>query len=146
MKNKRNILFAIGITVATVAGFRLGQVFFDKQNEASSQKIRAIVPETVRKLAFPALQNADGGQFDIASLQGKWNLMFFGYMNCPDICPATLSTVAQAKKEIEGQLEETNKEVSDTVSGDKDESTKPVDNESTTSDGDTGTADTEEGA
>ena len=100
MKNTRNLLFALGLTVATVAGFRLGQVFFDKQQEASSQKIRAIVPETVRKLAFPALQNADGGQLDAASLQGKWSLMFFGYMNCPDICPATLSTVAQANMNI----------------------------------------------
>ena len=29
-----------------------------------------------------------------ASLTGKWNLMFFGYTHCPDICPASLQTMS----------------------------------------------------
>ena len=28
-------------------------------------------------------------------LQGKWNLMFFGYTHCPDVCPTTLSEVSR---------------------------------------------------
>lgn len=101
MKNKRNILFVIGITVSLVAGFNLGQMIFEQQESATIAKIRAIVPETPRKLAIPALKQGDGGIFDIASLQGKWTLLFFGYTNCPDICPATLGTVAHAKKQLE---------------------------------------------
>jgi protein SCO1/2 len=30
------------------------------------------------------------------SLKGKWTLMFFGYTNCPDICPAALTVLQQA--------------------------------------------------
>ncbi len=100
MKNKRNVIFAIGITVALISGFWFGQIFFD-QEEVVSTPIRAIVPETPRKLAIPALQQGDGSSFDMASLQGKWSLLFFGYTNCPDICPTTLNTVAQAKKKLE---------------------------------------------
>lgn len=97
MKNKRNIIFAIGTTVALISGFWFGQIFLDHE-EAASAPIRAIVPETPRKLAIPALQQGDGSRFDMASLQGKWSLMFFGYTNCPDICPTTLSSIAQAKQ------------------------------------------------
>ena len=100
MKNKRNIIFAIGITTALVSGFWFGQVFFNQQEPASAP-IRAFVPETPRKLAIPALQQGNGSSFDMASLQGKWSLLFFGYTNCPDICPTTLNTVAQAKKKLE---------------------------------------------
>ncbi len=100
MKNKRNIIFAIGITVALISGFWFGRIFFDQEDVASAP-IRAIVPETPRTLAIPALQQGDGSSFDMASLQGKWSLMFFGYTNCPDVCPTTLNTVAQAKKKLE---------------------------------------------
>ena len=101
MKNKRNVIFAIGITVALISGFWFGQIFLDQKEDTASTPIRAIVPETPRKLAIPALQQGDGSSFDMASLQGKWNLLFFGYTNCPDICPTTLNTVAQAKQEAE---------------------------------------------
>ncbi len=97
MKNKKSLIFGVGITVAMVAGFMLGQFAFDKQQEDATP-IRALVPNTPRKLAMPALQQGDGSRFDMASLQGKWSLLFFGYTNCPDVCPTTLSTVTQAKQ------------------------------------------------
>lgn len=62
---------------------------------------RVMVLETPRKLAIPALQESNGGEFDMTSLQGKWSLLFFGYTHCPDVCPSTLNTVAQAKQEFE---------------------------------------------
>ena len=98
MKNKRNLIFGIGITVALISGFMLGHFVFD-QEETASAPIRAMVPESQRKLAIPALQQGDGSSFDMTSLQGKWSLMFFGYTNCPDVCPVTLTTLAQAKQE-----------------------------------------------
>jgi protein SCO1/2 len=32
--------------------------------------------------------------------QGKWLLVFFGYTHCPDVCPTTLNTVANALDEL----------------------------------------------
>ena len=34
------------------------------------------------------------GTFDLAALKGKWSMLFFGYLTCPDICPTTLSTLS----------------------------------------------------
>lgn len=46
------------------------------------------------------LQDADGDPFDASRLRGKWSLLFFGYANCPDICPLTMSTLALAEKQL----------------------------------------------
>ena len=110
MKNKRYLIFGAGITVAMISGFLLGQFVFDEQ-ETASTPIRAMVPETPRRLAMPVLQQGNGSNFNMASLQGRWSLLFFGYTNCPDVCPSTLNSVAQAKKEYEKQaLEQTGKQ------------------------------------
>ena len=31
------------------------------------------------------------GEFRNANLVGQWNFMFFGYTQCPDICPTALT-------------------------------------------------------
>ena len=100
MKASRNVIFVTIILLAMVSGFFAGQFLSEPQQTLPEVKIRAIIPETPRKLAIPALQT-DDGPLDMASLEGKWSLVFFGYMNCPDVCPATLNTVAQAKKQFE---------------------------------------------
>lgn len=41
-----------------------------------------------------------GRSFGPANLQGSWSMMFFGYTNCPDFCPATLSTLAALEKRL----------------------------------------------
>lgn len=41
------------------------------------------------------LSSADG-PVDTATMRGKVLLIYFGYTYCPDICPTTLSTIAQA--------------------------------------------------
>ena len=100
MKASRNVIFVTIILLAMVSGFIAGQFLSEPQPSLPEVKIRAIVPETPRKLATPALQT-DDGPLDMSSLEGNWSLVFFGYMNCPDVCPATLNTVAQAKKKFE---------------------------------------------
>ena len=38
--------------------------------------------------------------FSQAQLLGHWSVLFFGYTNCPDICPTTLSTLTQVKTSL----------------------------------------------
>lgn len=33
--------------------------------------------------------------FSLKNLQGHWNLVFFGFTNCPDLCPTTLAMLNQ---------------------------------------------------
>ncbi|CAN5626032.1 SCO family protein [soil metagenome] len=44
-----------------------------------------------------ALTRGDGSPFSIGSQRGKASLVFFGYTNCPDICPTTLADWTRVK-------------------------------------------------
>ena len=41
------------------------------------------------------LTAADGTTVTDRTFRGKWVLVYFGYTHCPDICPATLSEIAE---------------------------------------------------
>jgi protein SCO1/2 len=44
-----------------------------------------------------SLQDANGGEFTAARLDGKWTLLFFGFTHCPDVCPTTLTTLKSVR-------------------------------------------------
>jgi protein SCO1/2 len=45
-----------------------------------------------------ALPDVDGKLRTIKDFQGKAVVVFFGYTQCPDVCPTTLAEIAEAKK------------------------------------------------
>jgi len=47
------------------------------------------------------LTSDTGGTYDFTTAtKGKPTLLFFGYTNCPDVCPLTMSNIAVAKKQL----------------------------------------------
>lgn len=53
-----------------------------------------------RALADFSLIDNQGHSFGVQNLRGHWSLMFFGYTNCPDYCPTTLTTLAALEKQL----------------------------------------------
>lgn len=49
-----------------------------------------------RPLPEVGLQDQHGNTFRSGDLAGNWSLMFFGFTNCPDICPTSLMALKQA--------------------------------------------------
>jgi protein SCO1/2 len=45
-----------------------------------------------------ALPDTDGKLRTLKDFQGKAVVVFFGYTQCPDVCPTTLQEIAEAKK------------------------------------------------
>lgn len=64
----------------------------------SALKTRLATP---RPLTAFHLTAHDQQPFDLGRLKDKWTLLFFGYTHCPDVCPTTLTELAQAIKQLE---------------------------------------------
>ncbi|MDZ7855002.1 SCO family protein [Sphaerotilus sp.] len=45
-----------------------------------------------------ALTDANGQPFQLSSLKGKVAVVFFGYTQCPDVCPTTLTNLAETQR------------------------------------------------
>lgn len=89
--------------LAMLAGFWFGQKNEQHNNQQASlttaTDFQGIKFNPARKLGIPHLQKDNEQLFSKQDLEGKWSLLFYGYTHCPDICPATLNTVAVAKRE-----------------------------------------------
>jgi protein SCO1/2 len=60
-----------------------------------------------RALAKPALHLVDtaGRPFDLRQrTSGKVTFVYFGYTNCPDVCPTTMSDLAAALREVDASV------------------------------------------
>ena len=49
------------------------------------------------------LNDTDGKPFKLAEHKGKVVLVFFGYTQCPDVCPTTMAELANVKKQLGAQ-------------------------------------------
>lgn len=58
-----------------------------------------ILPET-RDLPAVALVDGSGQALTLADPRGKFTLLFFGFTNCPDVCPLTLQLLATTRAEL----------------------------------------------
>jgi protein SCO1/2 len=47
-----------------------------------------------------SLKDADGVVRTLADFRGKVVVVFFGYTHCPDVCPTTLSDLAQVRQQL----------------------------------------------
>lgn len=56
-----------------------------------------------RALPDFSLIDTQGQTFGAAQLRGHWSMMFFGYTNCPDFCPTTLTTLAALEKRLRAE-------------------------------------------
>ncbi|RZU30534.1 SCO family protein [Blastococcus saxobsidens] len=64
------------------------------------------LPESYRKPTF-TLTDTTGAPYDFrAETAGRPTLLFFGYTNCPDICPSTMADVAVALRKLDRSLVE----------------------------------------
>ena len=56
-------------------------------------------------VALPSfhLQDQHGQRFDLSNLKGHWSILFFGFTQCPDICPATLQQLTVLDRAIAQQ-------------------------------------------
>ena len=72
--------------------------------EAQSGLRGFVVPDPPPRPDF-VLADARGGEYDFrAETDGFLTLLFFGYTNCPDVCPIHMSSIAEVKRDLGVEL------------------------------------------
>ena len=98
MLNKNTVKTTLTIVIVAAAGLFggswLSQKMFDQSDaqiaEVSEELLATTFP-TARPLKEFQLHDQHGNAFGREQFSGKWSLVFFGYTNCPDVCPTTLT-------------------------------------------------------
>ena len=89
--SRRLILQALSASAA------LGLASCSKQAAPQFNGIDITGAEYARELALP---DVDGRQRSLADFKGKVTVVFFGYTQCPDVCPTTMLELSEVKKAL----------------------------------------------
>jgi len=95
----RNLVFAFVLGTALAAGLWTAMSL---QRPAPAPITATVLPMTADIPAFSLLDH-DGRNVDRHAFEGQWDLVFFGFTNCPDICPLTLQVLSAAKRKLREQ-------------------------------------------
>ena len=93
------VLVAAVIAAGILAG-AVGPQYFRQRDAAAAMLERATLYQEPRPLPEFALVDQDGAAFGTDRLGGRWTFLFFGFVNCPDICPTTLATLAAVRRAL----------------------------------------------
>jgi protein SCO1/2 len=97
MTSPRYLLAALFVVI----GLAGGSWFLTQALEGGARAPqRATVLPVAQPLPEFSLRDDQGGLLTRASLTGGWHLLFFGFTNCPDICPVTLQQLATARRRL----------------------------------------------
>ena len=95
----RPLRIGILAIVAFAAGLFLARAFMPAPSPQLKTE-RATVLPSPRALPPLGLTDQDGRPLGADFFRNRWTLVFFGFTNCPDICPTTLATLAQLTRQL----------------------------------------------
>ncbi|HEX3395960.1 MAG TPA: SCO family protein [Steroidobacteraceae bacterium] len=94
---RSKLWFVVFLCMVAVGGAIAALIYWPKPPVALAS---GTLLAPARPLADFSLIDNQGRSFGTANLRGHWSLMFFGYTNCPDYCPTTLTTLAALEKQL----------------------------------------------
>ena len=92
----RNIIIAAVAVVAIATGAWLS---FSMTSTPAEPRVATLLPGGIDLPEFSLLDHT-GAAVDQTVFDGHWNLVFFGFTHCPDICPLTLQVLANARAQM----------------------------------------------
>lgn len=99
--NFRLILLAVFVgAISAVAGITVWRMATIQQQHQPSDASLMILPEP-KVIADFALVDGQGQPFSLDDLRDHWSLLFFGFTNCPDVCPSALYDLNMVSEELE---------------------------------------------
>lgn len=98
MVNQSKLLSFVLVCIVGIAGAAASLMW--RHHAAQVELATGTLLTPRRALPDFSLIDQKGRPFSAADLRGRWSLLFFGYTNCPDFCPTTLTTLAAMEKNL----------------------------------------------
>ena len=95
----RNFLIGLVLGIAIAAGLLLAL----RDSTGQAEPRAATILPAGNTLPDFTLLDQDGATVGRTVFEGQWNVVFFGFTNCPDICPATMTVLGQARRQLEAE-------------------------------------------
>ncbi len=93
--NKRTALRVLGLTAMAWGALALSGC--SREAKTSFQGVDVTGAEYAKDIP---LRDVDGKQRSIKDFAGKVVVVFFGYTQCPDVCPTTLQELVEVKQQL----------------------------------------------
>lgn len=97
----------VGKTIAlllVLAGIFIGAFLFqhiDFKHKINPDQFHGAYLEQPKQIQDFSFTGIDNGAFNKTYLQGHWTLVFFGFTNCPNICPTTMAELSKMYRMLE---------------------------------------------
>lgn len=93
----KKIILILAAGIALVAGAWLGS-YKEQHTTLKAEKIQGVILPQGKTIRPFQLTNHNEQVFTQENLKDHWSMLFVGYTQCPDICPAALSVLKQVHK------------------------------------------------
>ncbi len=94
MNTKKKFIIISFVTLLIIAAFMLNQ------SEHESEFKSVLILEEPIQLPDFSLIDHEKKPVSKDTFKGQWDLIFFGFTNCPDICPTTIHTLNLIRQKI----------------------------------------------
>jgi len=92
-------LFIVIAVLAIAIGVYVQNTSNDTPAELPTFEKTIILPKP-KALPDAMFKDHKGQTFGSEQLTGQWSILFFGFTNCPDVCPSTLRTLKDVKEQV----------------------------------------------
>jgi protein SCO1/2 len=100
-KNRRRwlaLLATIALSVTMLAWMQRHNGVRSDDWATASPELQTVLWPMSHPVAPFHMHDQHGAVFSTEQLHGQWNFLFFGYLQCPDVCPTTLQSLAQFRR------------------------------------------------
>lgn len=95
----KNLIFGIVLGIALAAGIWLAMAIVPI-TPPPQPSTATVLPIKVDVPAF-SLLDQHGNSINEDAFKGQWDLVFFGFTHCPDVCPLTLAELDAARMQLQ---------------------------------------------
>jgi len=99
--SRMGIAFTLLLAIAVIVSVMMSRQTGDKVVVKHPEDIADYLFWEAKGLTEFKLTGANGAAFGLNDLKGKWSFIFFGYTQCPDVCPLTMGILGQTFKILE---------------------------------------------